>query len=190
MKGNPELKDMHLRVPGEPGVDVVDPVLDRITLTSSDPRFETEYLKALDDLRIKSATIDELRKTLDMERGNRAAALQATKDLCSAKDIEIQNLHNALETSCKRTTELEDRLAKAKQRSMVHISNSPITSTPRISLSSPNNDTQQRHSFSGPLSAIPQQRAPIHMSTNILPQYTIASSFTPTASIQGQYILR
>ena len=191
IKGHRDMEDVALRIPNEKENEI-DPVVARMTLMSTDSKFEIEYLKALDDARIKSIALEELRNTLNVERESRMDVLQIMKERCVEKDIQIENLQNALESSCKRSCTLEDQLAKAKQRSAIHVANSPVTTgmTPRVSVGSTYSDLQQRHSFSGQLPSITPNRAPLHLSTNILPQYSTIPSHAPNAFFNAQYANR
>ena len=192
VKGSRDSGELKLRIPGEKENEV-DALQNRLSLLGTDSRFEVEYMNALDEIRIKSIALEELKKTLVSEREARSEVIQKIQEASIAKDVEVQNLRNALEKAYKRTCELEDQLSKAKQRGMVHISNSPnpVSATPRVSIGHSHSDQQQRRSYSGPLSSIPPQRASINMSSSVLPLYTIPSNYqSPNMFIHAQYTNR
>jgi hypothetical protein len=180
--GVQEVRNLTIKIPGEKEGGS-NATLENLALISSDMNFEIEYLKKIDELRIKSIAIDELRNVLDSERTSRVLAIKRATEGSIAKDVQIQNLQIALEDACKRTCELEDRIAKSKQRLITHVGSSPIlsTSTPRLSMGSIHPDNIQRTSFSGTVPSIPSQRLSVNMTSAMLPKVPFPS-YLPQAT--------
>lgn len=161
--------NMNIRIPGE-NAEVGDSSNVAKFLTSNDSRFEIEYLKALDDVRLKSIQVEELTRSLETERVTRINMIKEATQGVFEKDRTIRYLQIALENAYKRTCELEDRLAKAKQCSVAQSPSSPaiLTSFPRVNM---NQTIPNRHSFSGPVQSTGMTLLSLNTSSTSLPPY-------------------
>ena len=181
--GSHEVRSMKLIIPGEKD-NTANTALDHLALMSSDMNFEIEYLKVIDELILKSIALEESRKILESERALRVLAIKRASEGALGKDIQIQNLQSALEKACKRTCELEDRIAKSKPRLISNVGSSPIlaTATPRLSTGSIYSDNVQRTSLQGTIPTISSQRVPVNTTCAMLPKIPF-----PTFSPQGPF---